>query len=108
MALAVEPKCLKCGQGRGSVPPPSIVPDRDQIGGVYQLFHYPGCVTPYTGEHADQAIYVIGFGTELERIFRRSQKGAMTAYYNSFKPPIPLWHDFAGHFCHDAMRDLFG
>lgn len=106
MALATEPKCLKCGQGRGAVPPPRIVPERHTVDGVYQLGTYPDCTTPYTGEYRTQEVYVIGFRTEHERIFRRSAKAAAVAYYNSFNPPIPLWHDAAGNFCSQAMLDL--
>ena len=108
MALMTEPKCLKCGQGRGSVPPPSIVPGRDQTAdGIYKLSTYPDCTEPYTGDHYDEKIYVVGFRTEHERLFRRSQKSAMMAYMNA-TPAVrgQLWHDFAARFCQQAMLEL--
>lgn len=109
MALATEPNCLKCGQGRGSVPPPSIVPDREQTDdGIYLLGTYPDCTDPYVGDHIDQQVYVVGFRTEHERLYSRARKGEMVTYYNSFDPPIPLWHDYAARFCNAAMTDLLG
>lgn len=98
--------CLKCGQGRGAVPPPSIPLSRPQVNGIYQLASYPGCVAPYTGEGAHETlVYVLGFGTELERLFKRTQRSEYIAYYNSH-PGIALWHDYADRFCSQAMTDL--
>jgi hypothetical protein len=101
------PNCLQCGQGRGSVPPPSVVPDRLQVNGIYQLGSYPGCADAYNGEHREVKVYVIGFRTPDERLFKRADKAAAVTYYNSFGGTLALWHDFAGNFCNQAMLDLF-
>ena len=101
--------CLKCGQGRGKVAPPTIALDRPLINGMYQLATYPDCSAPYSGEDADTTlVYVLGFGTEHERLFKRTQKSEYVAYYNSFSKSggISLWYDFANRFCDQAMRDL--
>lgn len=98
--------CLKCGQGRGSVPPPTIPMDRPQVNGIYQLASYPGCTAPYTGEGAHETlVYVLGFGTDLEHLFRREQRSLYIAYRNAH-PGISLWHDYADRFCHQAMVEL--
>ena len=99
--------CLKCGEGRGRVAPPSIPLDRPQVNGIYQLASYPGCTTPYVDDDAHTTIvYVVGFGTEHERLFRSANKSAMITYYNSFNGGVSLWHDYADRFCAEAMRDL--
>lgn len=76
------------------------------VNGVYVLAAYPDCTTPYTGEASDDWVYCIGQGTEHERLFRRGQKAEMVTYYNSFKPKLALFHDFAGRFCQQAIHDL--
>lgn len=81
--------------------------DRPVVNGVYQLASYPDCSTPYSGADAHETlVYVVGFGTEHERLFRRSQKAEYVAYYNSFNGKISLWHDYADRFCATAMREL--
>lgn len=101
--------CLRCGQGRGRVPPPKIHLDRPLVNGIYPLASYPDCSGAYNGQDANETlVYVVGYGTEHERLFRRTQRAEYVAYYNSFNGDSSIWYDYADRFCADAMRDLLG
>lgn len=101
--------CLKCGQGRGAVPPPSVQLDRPLVNGVYPLASYPDCTGPYNGPDAHETlVYVVGYQTEHERLFKRTQRSEYVSYYNSFNGQVSLWHDYADRFCAQAMLDLLG
>lgn len=101
--------CLKCGQGRGAVPPPSIALDRPLVNGIYPLASYPDCAGAYSGPDAHETlVYVVNYQTDTERLFKRSQRSEYVAYYNSFNGDGSIWFDYADRFCADAMRDLLG
>lgn len=51
-------------------------------------------------------MYVVGIGTELERIFRRKDSAAAIAY--SKETGGRLNHFNANNLCHAAMLDFFG
>lgn len=98
--------CSQCGQGKGYVPPPSLTAERPMTNGTYDLANYPDCHDPYQGDRSEDWVYVVGIGTEHERMFRSAQKNAMVSYYNSFNPPIDLFFDYAERFCTQAIEDL--
>jgi hypothetical protein len=42
--------------------------------GVYELVAYPGVFIPYQGPNRARSIYVVGYGTEHERLFRHTEQ----------------------------------
>lgn len=100
--------CSQCGKGRGWVPPPTTSDGRLRVNGVYQLATYPDCSDPYIGTERKEWVYVVGYRTEHERLFKRSDKGAMVTYFNSFKGEVEMFHDLSAEFCQQAMMELLG
>lgn len=46
--------------------------------GLYELATYPGCDEPYHGTFPTAYIYVVGFGTEGEKLYTRGDRNAAT------------------------------
>lgn len=63
-------------------------------------------MSPYNGKQRNATVYVVGLGTELERIFRRKEAPAAIAY--SKETGGRLNHFNANTLCHGAMLAFFG
>lgn len=74
--------------------------------GVYELGTAPGCFTPYEGDYRHDSVFVIGLGTEGERIFGRRKRNEALEYARDNKLkifPLP-----AHNLCSDVMLAFFG
>lgn len=60
-------------------------PTRD---GGYRLASYPDCTTLHLGAYQGNSIYVVGRGTEFERLFRRHDLASATEYALETKQQI--------------------
>jgi hypothetical protein len=73
---------------------------------LYQLASHPDCTTPYTGAFRSASIYVVGLGTDQERLFVRAEAQDAVAYARATGQPIA--HLPAAQFCQDAMVAFLG
>lgn len=78
--------------------------------GLVTLADFPDCTSPYTGPLDDTEVYVVAYGTELERAFPSGQVGAAEAFAWSRQafPPFAIERVTAGQLCADAVESLFG
>ena len=74
--------------------------------GVYQLGSYLGCTEPYSGTRQRDDVFVVGLGTEGERLYTIAERDTMLAYSKSAR--LRLTRLTAHTLCHDAMVELFG
>lgn len=74
--------------------------------GVYELAQAPGCFSPYEGEYRFDSVFVIGLGTEQEKIFGRRKRNDALTYARDNKlriDPLP-----AHNLCSEVMLAFFG
>lgn len=58
--------------------------------GVIQLTSYPDGGLPYSGPSAGQALYLVGWRSEHERLFLGTDGKAAVAYRNSIDKTLPI------------------
>lgn len=79
---------------------------RPGTNGTYALHQAPGCTTPYDGDYRHDSVFVIGIGTDKERIFTRRQRTQALEYARDNDLRIdPL---SAHALCSDVMVAFFG
>ena len=66
----------------------------------------PYCDTPYTGAFKQATVFVIGYTTPEERIFKRKDRTAALMYARAGK--LTFDSVVAGACCHHLMVDLLG
>jgi hypothetical protein len=88
--------------------------------GLYDLASHPDCDVPYHGAFPAAQIYVVGFGTEAERLYVRGQRNEATRAARTGKDPatgepltatggrLTLDPVLASNLCHDAVVELLG
>lgn len=88
--------------------------------GLYDLATHPGCEEPYHGAFPTAQIYVVGFGTEAERLYVRGQRNLATRAARTGKDPVTnesltpeggrltLDSVLASNLCHEAALALLG
>jgi hypothetical protein len=74
--------------------------------GMTVLAGWLDCTEPYSGTRQRDDIFVIGLGTEAERIFTTAQRDEALAYAKSER--LRLTRLTAHTVCHDAMIEVFG
>lgn len=73
--------------------------------GLYDLAAAPeGCVDGYHGFFPTATVYVVGRGTEHERIFRKGDWDE--AHRHATQHDLPLIHVMAKNLCHDAVAPV--
>lgn len=75
-------------------------------GDLYELASYPECDRPYRGAFQGATIYIVGYGTEEETLFRRADRG--TAARLAREKRTSLTHVPAIELCEEAMLELLG
>jgi hypothetical protein len=81
-------------------------PQPDEDGGIITLQGYEDCTDPYTGAWKQATVFVVGYGTDNETLFRRADRTAaikMARDENLTLDQLP-----ASSLCHQAMVDLLG
>ena len=77
--------------------------------GTVALASYPDCTGgPHAGEHRNQVIYIVGLGTEHERLFPHSEAKAAVIYRNSIDATLQLAPVQGNQLCNQAVLDLYG
>lgn len=111
--MAGQP-CGRCGGRRRGEPPPESLKalrsgypgPKPNAKGMYPMAAAPDCDEPYWGEFNTANVYVVGQQTELEKIFRRSQKREASAYARQHDLEIRPY--LARSLPRDAMVAFFG
>jgi hypothetical protein len=70
------------------------------------LGSYLDCTEPYSGTRQRDDVFVIGLGTDVERIFTIDQSKEAVAYTKQHG--VKLARLTAHTLCHDAMIEVFG
>lgn len=78
--------------------------------GLLPLRGFEDCATPYTGNHKAASVYVVGYGTEHERLFRRTDRNAALEYQSTASPDgkLNLFQAPVTQLCADAALAVFG
>ncbi|MBT8241665.1 MAG: hypothetical protein KJN63_10600 [Acidimicrobiia bacterium] len=74
--------------------------------GVYELAAYPDCFRPYSGKRRAESLFVVGLGTDKERLFARRDNKAAIAYAKETKERLIQLH--VTQVCYEAVAVLFG
>lgn len=73
--------------------------------GTIMLQSAPECVEPYSGPFRKTTVFVVGYGTESEQLFKRADRtAAITAARDS---KLTFDQVVAGQLCSDAVEALF-
>lgn len=81
--------------------------------GIIELQAYEDCRSAYSGEHRTETVYLVGHGTEHERIFLAGEAKAAIAYKNERNATLAknerlhLDQVAAGQLCAKAVDDLY-
>ena len=74
--------------------------------GMVALVAWPDCTTPYTGAFQRSSIYIVAYGTDTERLYRRADRTAAIADARATDSTISQVP--ASSLCHDAVVELLG
>lgn len=75
--------------------------------GTVTLHTYPDCIEPYNGDYRADLAYLVGWGTDNERLFRSNKAKAAIAYANTFNPHLPNSRVALTQLCTRAVEDLY-
>lgn len=102
--------CGRCGGKRADSPADTgLVPGytaKVTDNGMYQLGAWLECSEPYSGDYQREDVFVIGMGTEAERVFKRTDNEAAVKWAKESR--TRLTRVTAHTLCHEAMVELFG
>jgi len=73
--------------------------------GVIALQSMPECTDPYSGPFRRTTVFVVGYGTEREQLFKRSDRNQAIAFARETRSTFDQVP--AGQLCHDAVETLF-
>lgn len=76
--------------------------------GMYDLASAPGCAERYDGLLANASIYVIGRGTEHEKLFVKRDRIEALRYARTVKPNLTVDHLLATDLCREPVLALLG
>jgi len=89
-------------KGAGSLKQARPVPNDDgevALGGDY-------CGTLYTGASRNATVFIVGYGTDSETVFKRADRKEAIAMARDSN--LTIDQIYAGTLCHDAMVSLHG
>lgn len=75
--------------------------------GVVPLTSYPDCQQPHAGQHRAKTIYLVGWKTEHEKLFRNDEAKAAVVYSNSADKKLMVDRIPASQICDQAIVDLY-
>lgn len=78
------------------------------INGIIELLNWEDCTRPYTGPRRHEDIYVVGRGTDFERLFDTHSWRQVQEYSNTQEPRLKYFRASATQLCVGAVEDLFG
>lgn len=67
-----------------------VAPPQPNAYGLYTLQGHEDCTTPYVGPYKASTIYIVGYTTEHERLFRRSDRNRALQYQTEASPGTRL------------------
>lgn len=73
--------------------------------GTIMLASMPDCTAPYQGAFRKSTVFVVGYGTEHEQLFKRSDRAAAIAAARATKSSLD--QVIAGTLCAEAVDALF-
>jgi hypothetical protein len=79
--------------------------------GLIPLARFGSCADAYHGQFSGASVFVIGRGTDQERLFRKAQQDDATRYAIDNGPgqdALTIDHVHATTLCHDAVVELLG
>lgn len=76
--------------------------------GVVALQAYPGCNQPHAGDYRARNVYIVGWKTVHEKIFRDDRAIDAVTYRNGIDPNLALDGVQATVICDQAVLDLYG
>lgn len=82
-------------------------PEPDNTG-LITLASYPESTKKHSGEYRAKTVYLVGYDTEHERLFRHDDAKAAVAYKNGIDRNLPFDRFVAGNMPDDAIADLYG
>lgn len=82
--------------------PFAVEPGRNS---VYELQAYPGDFERYNGKLRASSVYVIGYGTEHEQIFRKADQRLALKTARELK--VTIFQAPANQICAAAIEDLY-
>ena len=75
---------------------------------MVQLAAYPDCHEPYNDlEHRAETLYVVGWGSDNERVFTAMRAKRASAYAKTFAPQLRLDPVLAVQLCRQAVLDAY-
>lgn len=103
-------KCAGCGgaaaRARASRPTVPGYSGSVNANGMTVLASSLGCTEPYSGTFQREDVFIVGLGTDVERIFTIDEGEAAVAYTKQTR--TKLTRVTAHTLCHEAMVELFG
>jgi hypothetical protein len=78
-------------------------PDQE---GIYQLREAPDCNQAYSGAFRAATVFIVGYGTEHETVYRRGER--KTAIDHARQAKLTIDQVPARALCHDTMLTLLG
>jgi hypothetical protein len=81
-----------------------------QVGanGIIPLLAYPDCTQPHSGVFRSERVYIVGWGTEHERLFRSTQAAQAITYRNGTDKNLRISRADCDKLCDQAVTDLYG
>ena len=73
--------------------------------GTIMLLSAPDCVEPYAGPFRKTTVFVVGYGTKVEQLFKRADRTAAIAAARDSNATLD--QVVAGQLCSDAVEALF-
>ena len=73
--------------------------------GTIMLQAMPECTEPYSGAFRKSTVFVVGYGTKNEQVFKRADRNAAIAAARASKATLD--QVIAGQLCSDAVEALF-
>ncbi len=74
---------------------------------MYELQAYPGCFEPYNGTSRADTVFIIGYGTENEELFRKVNNRKAVGKARSFKPMLSFFQAPVTQICSQAIEELY-
>ena len=78
----------------------------DGGGEMYTLASQPGCERPYRGQFQGAKVYIVGYGTENETIYRRGDRTLAARQARQLGTTLTPF--LAVDLCEDAMVQVLG
>lgn len=94
-----------CGQPQKDQLATMAMGSSPDLRGMYALRGYPGCAESYRGRLEGTSVYVVGRGSEHEKLFRRDQLHEASDHSKATR--LIIENLPSAMFCKQAVEDLY-